>query len=324
MNFGATLGLVLMAAYGLATLLFSLLVAGFWGARLLAQPRRIPARSGSLLALRLLPSAGALFLTLTIVLPAFLINEPDRVLEPVGPLALVLAVFALAAIGHGLVRACRAWGAAEALLRNCRPAQRCVIAGIEVDIVDVPAPMVAVVGARTPRIVAASTVVAACTPEEIRQVIGHEAAHIAAHDNLKLLLLLASPDALAWMRAGDTLTARWRAAAELEADAMATGPDPRRRVALASALVKVARLHAGAAHPAAAHPAAALIMPIASDDVEARVRRLLAPLPGAPRVLRTAIAVRCAPLLPLLFALLAVPLYAAIQRGVEALLAFGR
>ena len=316
MNFAATLGLVLMAAYGLASLLLSLLVAGLWGARLLAQPLRIPATSGGLLALRLLPSAGALFLALTVVLPAFLINEPNRAVEPVGPLAVVLAVFALAAIGHGLRRGYRAWGAADALLRNFRPAQRCVIAGLKVDIVDVPAPMVAVVGARKPRIVAASAVVAACTPQEFLQVIGHEAAHISAHDNLKLLLLLASPDPLAWMRAGDALTARWRAAAELEADALATGPDRCKRVALASALVKVARLCA-----CATRPAAALIMPIASDDVEARVRRLLAPLPVAPRIVRAAMAVRCA---PLLFALLAVPLYAAVQRGVEALLAFGR
>jgi hypothetical protein len=97
---------------------------------------------------------------------------------------------------------------------------------------------------------------------------------------------------------------------------LATGQDRCKRVALASALVKVARLCASATRPAAG-----FIMPVAADDVEARVRRLLAPLPGAPRIVHAVTAVRYA---PLLFALLAVPLYAAVQRGVEALLAFGQ
>jgi Zn-dependent protease with chaperone function len=311
-SFAGTLCLVLMAAYGLASLLLSILAAGIWSAWL----GRMRSTSGDLLALRLVPSAGALFLTLSVVLPAFLINEPNRAAEPVGPVALVLAVFALVTIGDGILRGCRAWAAADALLRKCGPTNRdCVMAGLNVDIVDVPEPMVAVVGAWRPRIVAARGVLAACSQEEFRQVIGHEAAHISAHDNLKLLLLLASPDALAWMTAGEALTARWRAAAELEADALATGPDRCKRVALASALIKVARLST-----AAERQFAALIMPVAVDDVEGRVRRLLAPLSTSPRTLRMKSVVACA----LLFAVVVVPLYGLVQIGVEALVAFGR
>ena len=312
MNFAETLCLVLMAAYGLVSLLLSILVAGMWRAWL----ERTHPTSGGLLALRMLPSAGALFLTLSVVLPAFLINEPNRAVEPVGPAAVVPAVFALVIIGDGILRGCRAWVAAAALLRKCGPANRgCVMAGVNVDIVDFPEPMVAVVGAWRPRIVAARGVLAACNQEEFRQVIGHEAAHISAHDNFKLLLLLASPDALAWMPAGEALTARWRAAAELDADALATGPDRRKRVALASALIKVARLST-----AAKRQFAVLIMPVALDDVEGRVRRLLAPLSTSPRIVRMRIVVACA----LLFAVAGVPLYGLVQMGVEALVAFGR
>jgi hypothetical protein len=130
----------------------------------------------------------------------------------------------------------------------------------------------------------------------------------------KLLLLLASPDALAWMPAGEALTAGWRAAAELEADALATGSDPRKRVALASALIKVARLSTPATPQFAE-----LIMPVALDDVEGRVRRLLAPLPASPRTLRMRIVVACA----LLLAAVVVPLYGLVQMSIEALVAFG-
>jgi hypothetical protein len=111
------------------------------------------------------------------------------------------------------------------------------------------------------------------------------------------------------------LTARWRAAAELDADALATGPDRCKRVALASALIKVARLST-----AAKRQFAVLIMPVALDDVEGRVRRLLAPLSTSPRTVRMRAVVACA----LLFAVAGVPLYGLVQIGVEALVAFGR
>ncbi|MHB8475874.1 MAG: M56 family metallopeptidase [Steroidobacteraceae bacterium] len=312
MSFAATLCLVLLAAYGLASLLLSIAVAGLHR----AWPARTRATSGDLLTLRLLPSAGALFLTMAVVLPAFLSREPNRAAEPVGPLLAGLAVFALLVIGAGLLRGWRAWVAAAALLRSCGPAnRRCVMAGLKVDIVDVAEPMVAVIGAWRPRIVAAKRVLAACSREEFRQVIGHEAAHMAARDNLKLLLLLACPDALAWMPAGGALTARWRAAAELEADALATGADRCKRVALASALLKVARLSAGAQRELAM-----LMMSVALDDVEGRVRRLLGPSAAATRTFRMRILISSA--LPAAVAVM--PLYGFVQELVEALVAFGR
>jgi Zn-dependent protease with chaperone function len=311
-SFGGTLCLVLLATYGLANVLLSIGVAALWRARV-ARPRPT---SGGLFALRLLPSVGASFVTLTVVLPAFLIHEPSGAAEPLGPLLLIMAGFALVLIGAGALRGRRAWAAAAALLRDCRPSdRRCVILGFNVDIVDVREPMVAVVGAWRPRIVAAARVVAACNREEFREVIGHEAAHITAHDNLKLLLLLASPDVLAWMPAGDALIAGWRAAAELEADARATGPDPGKRVALASALIKVARL--SSAHH---REFAVLVMPVALDDVEGRVRRLLAPLSTPPAAPSLRVVAACA----LSFAILTMPLHGLVQEWVEVLVAFGR
>jgi hypothetical protein len=310
-SFAGTLCLVLLAVYGLTSLLLSILVAGLWHARL----ERTRTTSGALLALRLLPSAGAAFLTLTVVLPAFLIYEPHHEVEQVGPLLVMLTLFALGTVGTGILRGWRAWRAAAALLRDGPADRRRVMAGQTIDIVDVPEPLVAVVGAWRPRVVAAKGVLAACSHEEFRQVIAHEAAHISAHDNLKLLLLLISPDVLAWMSTGEALTARWRAAAELEADARATGADPYKRVALASALIKVARLSRG--NPC---PSAALSMPIALEDVEDRVRRLLAPSSEAPSVGTPVVVAACALLVPVI----AVPLYGLVQQWVEVLVAFAR
>jgi Zn-dependent protease with chaperone function len=311
-NFAETLVLVLAAVYGLAGLLLSIVVACIWHAGV---HRRCSA-CGELLALRLLPCVGALFLTLTVALPAFLIYEPAHEVEQAGPLLVGLVIFALITLGHGIVRGWRAGAAAAALLhRFGRTNRRRIIAQQPVDIIDVAEPLVAVIGAWRPRIVAARGVLAACSDEEFRQVVAHEAAHVAAHDNVKLLLLLATPDALAWVPTGKALIARWRAAAEFEADARASGADPHKRLALASALIKVARLSTGTRPQLPV-----LSMPIASDDVEGRVRQLLAPPPPSPRTLHMQVAFAGASLI----AVLAVPLYELVQELIEALVAFGR
>jgi BlaR1 peptidase M56 len=304
-----TLCLVLAAVYALTCVLLSIGVALIWHAGL----ERRRSRPGELLTLRLLPAVGAAFLTLTVALPAFLIHEPHHEAEPVGPLLLVLVLVALGAAGHAMLRGWRAWAATRALLRRCGPAHPChVRAGV--DFVDVPEPLTAVVGAWRPRVLAADCVRAACSDEEFRQVIAHEAAHVSAHDNVKLLLQIISPDALTWMPAGTALTERWRAAAELEADARASGSDPRKRLALASALLKVARLSSSTER----RPLA-LSMPVAVDDVEGRVRELLAPLPMPQRRLPMRALMACA----LTIAVVGVPLYGSVHDSIESLVAFG-
>ena len=311
MSFTETLCLVLAAVYALACILLSLGVALSWHAGL-ERRRSSPIE---LLTLRLLPAVGAAFLTLTVALPAFLIHEPHREAEPAGPLLGVLALCALGAAGHGMLRGWRAWGATRALLRRCSPVDRSYVAARgPVDIVEVSAPVAAVVGVWRPRILAADCVRAACSDEEFRQVVAHEAAHVAAHDNVKLLLQIISPDALTWLPAGTALTERWRAAAELEADARASGCDPRKRVALAAALLKVARLSSGTERRSLA-----LSMPVAVDDVAGRVRELLAPVPMPHRPHPKRWLVACA----LMIAVVGVPLHRSVHESIESLVAFG-
>lgn len=304
------LGIVLLATFGLTATLLAGLVAIAWHAGL----SRVRTASADLLALRLLPVAGALVFAVTVVLPAFLTREPYRDREPVGPLLLTLAALALLALAHGIWRGWRAWTAARALFQSCGPTKRYVVEnGCIVQVVDVPNPIVGVIGGLRPRVVAAACVLSACSPEEFRQVVAHEAAHVSTRDNLKLLLLLACPDALAWTVLGAALTERWRTEAEFAADQRATGDDPRKRLELASALIKVARLFD--ASLCARH---VLTMSVALDDVEGRVRQLLAPARTPSPRLSKALAS-----LALLTPVAALPLYALVHELIETLVRFG-
>jgi hypothetical protein len=303
MSFDVTLPLVALASYGLVNLLLCAGVVLAWRAGL----RRHLADADAVLAVRLLPAMGSATLVLTIVLPAFLLYEPPHAHDHPGPLLVASALFALLVLGDGARRGLRAWRATRALARR--------LPATEGTLVNLEAPLVGVVGGWRQRIVAARSVAAVCDQEEFHQVLAHEAAHMRARDNLKLLLLMTMPDALAWLPTGGALTAQWRAATELEADEGASGSDPRKRVALASALIKVARLSVASGRPRGAARAS-----LPPDGLEQRVRRLLAPAPAMHRGFPRRHVLACALLVPFL----AVPLYASVHRLIETLVAFGR
>jgi Zn-dependent protease with chaperone function len=319
MTFDATLPLVMLAAYGIGNVLLSAAVVIAWRAGLRARL----AAADAVLSVRLLPAAGSAALVLTIILPAFLLYEPRHAHDRPGPLLVISALFALLLIADGVRRGWRAWRATRALLPNTppHPAGRPVSEGTEVTVVNVAQPVVGVVGSWRQRIIAARSVAAACDREEIRQVLAHEAAHMDARDNLKLLMLLAMPDPLAWLPTGSALREHWRAATELEADERASGSDPRKRVALASALIKVARLSI-ASSVASTRPdnGSSRSAAVESGGLERRVRRLLAPAPA----IYSSFPGRRLLTYALLVPLLAMPLYSSVHRLIEVLVAFGR
>lgn len=312
MSFDVTFPLVVLAAYGLCNLL---LTAGVVLACRAGLQRHLT-DADAVLAVRLLPAMGSAAVVVTIVLPAFVVYEPPHAHDHPGPLLVGSALFSLLVLADAGRRGLRAWRSTRALVRGSQPLRSHPAAhGGKVTVIDVREPIVAVVGGWKQRIVAARCVAAACDREEFRQVLAHEAAHMDARDNFKLLILLTMPDALAWLPTGSALTEQWRAATELEADERASGSDPRKRVALASALIKVARLSVARGRPRrAARPGAPL------SGLEPRVRRLLAPSPAMPRRFPGRRVLTCALLVPLL----AVPLYASVHRLIEALVAFGR
>jgi hypothetical protein len=310
MNSALMLGAVLLATFGLAALLFDGLVAVAWYSGL----NRARIGSADLLALRLLPVAGALLFSATVVLPAFLLREPHQVREAAGPLLLILAAFSLITLGHGIWRGWRAWLATGSILRECGHGTPCIVEnGQIVQVVEVSEPIVGVIGSWRPRVVIAESIVSACSRDEFRQVIAHEASHLSARDNLKLLLLLSCPDALAWTALDAPMSDRWRAEAEFEADQRAAGDDPHKRLALASALIKVARLF-DPSH----RVRQSLTMSVALDDVENRVRQLLSPADTASAAI-SKVLVYFALLMPVA----AIPLYALVHQLIETLVSCG-
>lgn len=312
MTFDVTLPLVMLAAFGLFNALLSAAVAVGWRAGVPARP----AKADIVLGVRLLPAAGSAVLVLTVVLPAFLLHESRHAHDEPGALLLASALFALAALGDGARRGLRAWRATRALMRRSQPLAGLPEAGSPgLSVIHVKEPLVALVGGWRQRIVASACVAEACDRDEFRQVLAHEAAHRDARNNLKLLLLLAMPDALAWLPIGSEITEHWRTATELEADERASGSDPRKRVALASALIKVARLSVANGRPRCGSAGRA-----GSGGLEERIRRLLSPAPAAYPGLPVLPWFVCALLIPLL----AMPLYAPIHGFIEILVAFGR
>jgi beta-lactamase regulating signal transducer with metallopeptidase domain len=164
--------------------------------------------------------------------------------------------------------------------------------------------MMALVGVIRPRLIVTRGVVSALTIDELRAGIAHEIGHLRAWDNLKRLVMVAAPDVLAETRAAAAIEARWAAAAEHAAD-RAAGGDSESRCALASALVKVAKLT-----PVSTPLAEPISTLVDGGDIASRVQRLLddnspaQPLRSVPRVSATlaiagAFAVAYGPLLRL-------------------------
>jgi Zn-dependent protease with chaperone function len=205
------------------------------------------------LTLRLLPAAASGFVTLALFLPAHWRLEPVGMAESVGGSLSVLAIGGVALIAATASTAGRQLQATRLLVRRWSTAARQLRrhpGGLPVFVLSDPAPIVTLVGIARPRLFLSNEVVHALSPEELDVSLAHEEAHGREWDNLKRLLVAWSPDALAWTRAGRSLVASWRAAMEFAADASAARGSRRRAVALASALVKVARLAPPVSSPA--------------------------------------------------------------------------
>jgi beta-lactamase regulating signal transducer with metallopeptidase domain len=113
------------------------------------------------------------------------------------------------------------------------------------------------------------------TPEQFQAALDHEHAHRSSRDNLKRLLILLSPDLFPFVLSFRALENLWERSAELSADDLATRGQPHRSIALAEALIKLARFRTN--EPA--HPLVSGLF-AAPDGITIRVERLLQPEPA--------------------------------------------
>lgn len=260
-------GLVALASYFTISTGLSAVVLACWR---VARPLLTDANV--LFALRLLPSIGGLLLTACLVAPAFLRFEPDHDGEQPGPLLLALSAAGLAMLAAGVRHIARAIVLTRRLrLRwlSTASALPSLDGRTPAHLIDVAFPVVAIIGIFRPVLVVSTKVAGGCSSDEVELIAAHERAHLRAGDNLKRLLVDGCPDILRWTATGRELSGAWAAAAEDEADDAATGGDRRARIAMASVLLRVARMAIG--QSPSAQLASALV---GINGVERRVRRL--------------------------------------------------
>ena len=227
---------------------------------------------GFWLAVRLCPAAASIAFVIVVFLPSYWKYEPREFAEGFDLTLSALAVAALAMVVAAAVRgvsasrraACRT----DAWLRMARP-MTLRETSLPVFAIDTDAPVMALVGVARPRLLITRGVLDALTDEELSASVAHEIGHRRSWDNLKRLAMCAAPDLLTATSAARAIERRWASASEHVADSQAceTG---RARCALASALVKVARLT-----PATTPIAEPISTLIDGGEIASRVRRLL-------------------------------------------------
>jgi len=245
-------------------------------------------RANALLAMRLLPAGVTIAFVAGVFLPSFLRLEPRNFDEAFGLTTTTFAVLSCALVAAAL------WRGASALAEAARHTRRWLRHARPIALPQSPipafclqadVPAMTLVGVLRPRLLVTAPLIAALSAEELRAAIEHELGHRRSWDNLKRLLMRATPDALSVLGVCRRLEHEWALAAEHSADAHAAG-DPARGLALASALLKVARL-------TPAGPAPSLVSPLVGGEaIAARVSQLVDPLPRqAPSIAARAAAV---------------------------------
>jgi Zn-dependent protease with chaperone function len=204
--------------------------------------------SNGALVLRLLPAGLSVAIVALVVVPAYAWLEPfgsaargERLGLTGTALAITGAALLLASAGRGL-RACLASRRRMRTLYASASRLPALDSPMPVFVTDSPTACVVLDGLLKPRLVVSRSVLERLSPEEFDRAAAHELAHHRAQDNLKRRLLAFAPDLVSGTQLARELERAWKQAAELEADASAAGVEQSDALALASALVKVARL----------------------------------------------------------------------------------
>lgn len=260
---------------------------------------------GLWLALRLAPALLSIAFVAILFLPSYWQFEPREDVEGFDVTLTAFAIVALSVAGWAIARGVTAWRrAARRTAEWMRAARPLALPGTAIPAfaIDSETPVMALIGVFRPALLITRPVLETLTVEELSASVAHEAGHWRALDNLKRLAMRAAPDLLSITPVARAIERRWAAAAEHAADCSA-GISGDARCALASALVKVARLMPPPV--SIAEPISALVD---GGDITARVTRLLddpAPAPRAhtarwlPLVAAVAVALAYAPLLRL-------------------------
>lgn len=236
----------------------------------------VQARSGArfVLVLRLLPATTAGFAVLGLCAPSYLLLEPGETAEQIGIGCVTAALLGALVCVSGLVRGCIRAARTQAYLRRYR---------------DCGTPMFLLVGVLHPRILVSPAIQEALTPAEFGAAVRHEEAHGRSRDNLKRLLITITPDVLPFTHGFRRLDSAWRTLTEWAADDEVALASPQCALDLASALVRVSRMHAKILLPPLS---TALLADM--DELSTRVERLIGNTPVAKPIPAIGSAAACA------------------------------
>jgi hypothetical protein len=231
-----------------------------------AERWRAVAAARLMLTLRLLPGLGALFVVVAICIPSYLRWEPQAVQEDIGLACLGAAALGFAAWAYSIARTTRAIVRSTRYLRACRKSgAETAIGNTLVWRINAPGRTLALAGIFRPKLVVSNEIVHGLPADQLAAALQHERAHANSWDNLKRLTMLVTPTVFAT----DRIECAWARFTEWSADDRAVAGDLNRSVALAAALISVARMGSTAVPPLAT------ALMANAGDLEVRVDRLL-------------------------------------------------
>jgi beta-lactamase regulating signal transducer with metallopeptidase domain len=215
---------------------------------------------------------------LALCIPSYLRYEENTGIERLGPFCLIMAVLGLGLCLASIYRGVAALRQNYFVEQNCNrlrhiqsspalPETSIYLATEE----SIGLPLLALVGILRPRLIVSQRLLDTLSAEQVDVVFCHESAHRTSRDNLKRLLFVLAPDIFPFTRSFRTIERLWQHYAELAADDKASAGRPERSVALAEALIRVARLGNSECSPI-------LASSLSTQNVELamRVDRLLA------------------------------------------------
>jgi BlaR1 peptidase M56 len=248
--------------------------------RVIRLAERLTARGAAALLfwVRILPAAVALIVVAFACAPSYVRFEGNVNAERVGFTCLAMACLGAFIAIIAVVKGLRIATHSVAFTRRCRRN------GSAVRLSGTPSRMLVIQGSRPflvqsgifrPYIVISQRLLSDFSSAELDAALGHERAHWLSHDNRKRLVLAFLPSVLPFWQPLKRLERNWSKFAERAADdvVIAKGVEP--ALSLATALVRLARIHGAGGAPLWTPRGASLLG--SSEDLSRRVQRLLAP-----------------------------------------------
>lgn len=281
MTFAARGVVVSLAFFAMVYCSLSLLIVLAWrSARRISRdsisPRSIPHSAGFLFGLRIFSFAVSVLIAVFFAFPSFWRME-NATLDEDGA-TFILAACALLILGAGWFRVRRARASTKRAVTEWQSEVGNVgssgAEGAPALRASNGAPALILVGIRKPKVMVSDLAAAVLSEDELRLAIRHELGHKRSLDNLKKVLISATP-----FPGMSSLESAWRHAAELEADDDAV-ENRQNALDLAAALIKLScsSKHGSAKNSSAkncSEPALASALVSDSSAITLRVQRLL-------------------------------------------------